>query len=191
MESIHKTKERLDGQLAGYEGSWAIAGGWAIDFFLGEKTRDHKDLEIAAWRDEQHLLRSFFSGEDCRYYKNGEAFEWREGQTLDPSVHELHCFEGDQELEILLNDRQDGCWTFRRNRQITLPEHQLFMQAALGIPVLAPEVVLLYKSKTPGDDDLHDLRHGLIEMGREQVAWLRNSIGVMNPSHEWLELLKD
>jgi aminoglycoside-2''-adenylyltransferase len=26
---------------------WFVAGGWAIDLFVGSRTRDHEDLEIA------------------------------------------------------------------------------------------------------------------------------------------------
>lgn len=39
-------------RLAGVAFPWWVVGGWAIDGFLGEKTREHADLEVAtpAWR---------------------------------------------------------------------------------------------------------------------------------------------
>jgi hypothetical protein len=33
--------------LAGVTAPWCVAGGWAIDLFLGRQTREHGDLEIA------------------------------------------------------------------------------------------------------------------------------------------------
>jgi hypothetical protein len=33
--------------LQGVDAPWYIAGGWAIDLFLGGQRRDHEDLEIA------------------------------------------------------------------------------------------------------------------------------------------------
>jgi hypothetical protein len=34
-------------RLAGVDVPWAVAGGWALDLFRGEVTREHSDLEIA------------------------------------------------------------------------------------------------------------------------------------------------
>ena len=34
-------------RLAGVTVPWYVAGGWAIDLFLGRTTREHADLEIA------------------------------------------------------------------------------------------------------------------------------------------------
>src|SRR5262245_287014 len=32
---------------------WAIAGGWAIDLWLGRQTREHHDVEVVVLRDDQ------------------------------------------------------------------------------------------------------------------------------------------
>ena len=34
-------------RMEGADFPWFVAGGWAIDLFLGTPTRDHEDLEIA------------------------------------------------------------------------------------------------------------------------------------------------
>ena len=46
--------------FAGYDRPWWIAGGWAIDMFLGRKTREHGDVDVALLRSDwaavqQHL----------------------------------------------------------------------------------------------------------------------------------------
>src|ERR1700686_2663981 len=32
---------------------WAVGGGWAIDLWLDEQTREHHDVEVAVRRDDQ------------------------------------------------------------------------------------------------------------------------------------------
>src|SRR5689334_4909817 len=35
---------------------WAFAGGWAIDLWLGEQTREHHDVEVAVRRVDRAVL---------------------------------------------------------------------------------------------------------------------------------------
>jgi hypothetical protein len=35
---------------------WAVAGGWAIDLWLGEQTREHHDIEVMVARRDQHKV---------------------------------------------------------------------------------------------------------------------------------------
>ena len=35
---------------------WGIAGGWAIDLWLGEQTREHHDIEVVVRRDDQTVV---------------------------------------------------------------------------------------------------------------------------------------
>jgi len=48
---------RIGEALSARELGWAVAGGWAIDLYLGRVTRQHADVDIAVWRDEQLRLR--------------------------------------------------------------------------------------------------------------------------------------
>jgi hypothetical protein len=38
---------------------WAIAGGWAIDLFIGSITREHDDIEIVIFREDQYSIQSY------------------------------------------------------------------------------------------------------------------------------------
>ena len=40
---------------------WYIAGGWAIDLYLGKKTREHLDIEIAITRTDQLVLKKYLN----------------------------------------------------------------------------------------------------------------------------------
>ena len=54
--SVGATMDRL--------GIWsAVAGGWAIDLWLGEQTRDHHDIEVVVRRCDQHRLHAALSAD--------------------------------------------------------------------------------------------------------------------------------
>lgn len=38
---------------------WWIAGGWAIDLFLGEQTREHEDVDVAILRKDEVAFRTY------------------------------------------------------------------------------------------------------------------------------------
>ena len=191
MESLTEVKEKLTKVLDGYDGFWALAGGWAIDFFLNQKTREHNDIEIATWRDEQSELQGFLSAWKCDYYQKGVAFHWTEQQTLELPVHELHCRQNGNKLEILLNERQGNEWIFRRNPRITYPEEKFSLESIQGIRILSPEVVLLYKSKSPNQNDDTDLKNALKKMETDQIKWVQENIKTLYSDHRWLQVLDE
>lgn len=45
--------------MTGFEGKWCIAGGWAIDLYLGKEIRTHGDIEILVFREDQKILKNY------------------------------------------------------------------------------------------------------------------------------------
>ncbi|HEV2736058.1 MAG TPA: hypothetical protein VGV85_14520, partial [Longimicrobiaceae bacterium] len=43
--------------MRGFGAPWCVAGGWALDLFLGRATRPHADVDLALFRDDQARLR--------------------------------------------------------------------------------------------------------------------------------------
>jgi hypothetical protein len=62
-----------------------------------------------------------------------------------------------------------------------------------GIPFLAPELVLLYKSKSTSgkkrSKDKADFEEVYIRLEPERRIWLRWALLSVDPSHPWIELL--
>ena len=77
--------------LGDYKGQWAIAGGWAIDLFLGRSTRAHADVDIAVFRDQQAELRATFSTFEFRLAIDGQLVDWERGRVLELPLHEIHA----------------------------------------------------------------------------------------------------
>src|SRR3954465_2185701 len=45
--------------MVGFHRPWWSAGGWAIDLALSQATREHADVEIALFREDQPALREY------------------------------------------------------------------------------------------------------------------------------------
>jgi len=177
---------RIARLLRGFKGPWFVAGGWAIDLFVGRETRAHEDIEIAVWRDDQRTLRQYLTGWRFEKIARGTREPWREDEWLALPVHEVHGVGPDGEsLEILLNERTGGAWQFRRNPTVTRPEDRIALRSRDGIPFLAPEVVLLYKAKDPRPHDEQDFTTAQPRLDPERAEWLRRALELCHPGHPW------
>ena len=155
-------------------------------------TRPHADVELAIFRSDQSLLHRHFRGWTFEKIVDGQGQVWSETERLELPVHEIHARSTDgppRAIEFLLNERDADNWIFRRDSSITLKLHRAVVRSAAGLPVLAPEVVLLFKAKSPRAKDECDFRSACAAMNASQRQWLRDGIAVCHPGHSWLESL--
>lgn len=47
--------------LADFGRPWGFCGGWAIDLFLGQEIRPHKDIDVAVLRRDQYVVRALLA----------------------------------------------------------------------------------------------------------------------------------
>lgn len=137
-----------------FAGPWFVCGGWAIDLFVGEVTREHEDIEIGGVRDDQEAVRSLFA--DWGLYK------------------------------ALPGRWVRGVWTCRRDPRVTRPIEDVFLRSATGIPIVAPEIQLLYKARHHQDKDEHDFGTALPLFSPQQRTWLREALAIVHPNDPWL-----
>ena len=179
---------RISELLKNYQGLWAIAGGWAIDLFLDKETRDHQDIEIIIPRNDQLKMQKYLKDWSFQYLNDGQLVEWNKDEYLELPFHEIHG--GDKngnKLEVLLNEVSNEVWKYRRHFEITCPISKLILNSKNDIPILCPEIVLLYKAKVKMPKDLADLRITLAEMNDDSIAWLKHSIGSSHgENQEWI-----
>jgi hypothetical protein len=148
--------QRVGSLLGGLGCEWYVCGGWAIDLFLGRVTRAHKDVDVAVARRDQLEAGDYLRrrGWGLQKASDGELSPWEEGEELAPPLHAVWCRNEAHEppfFELLLNEIDDELFRFRRDRSVTLPRARISFRTRCGLPVLAPEVVLLYKSNSPGE----------------------------------------
>jgi Aminoglycoside-2''-adenylyltransferase len=191
MSSTHLLPTKVALLMRDFKSSWGIAGGWAIDLYLGRVTRTHADIEIAILRRDQSALREYLSGWRWQKAFNAELSLWQ-GERLDWPVHELYCINEraePQQLEVLLNEAQGEQWVFRRNDEVKRPIAKCYLTTATGVNFLAPEIVLLYKSKAPRAQDEQDFAAVCARLDAERRAWLRAAVTICNAKHHWLNKL--
>jgi hypothetical protein len=177
--------------MAGFERPWAFCGGWAIDLFLGRITREHKDVDILVFRRDQLAVQSYLRdrGWTLEVAHDGVLTPWTEGEFTELPRHGIWCrnpAHAPDFLEVLLNETDGDRFLFRRDRSIELPLDRTILRTRSGLPVLAPEIVLLYKSAHPDiEENAADFRTAVAVLGSEQRAWLRAALGRMRPDHAW------
>ncbi len=175
-----------------YQGTWMVAGGWAIDLYLNEQTRTHGDIEIAIPRREQYLLYEFLEKWELNYVESGAFKAWKAGHWIELPIHEIHATLDGFHLEILFNEITSERWYFRRDPAISLPLDKTIIKNEGGIPILCPEAVLLYKAKHNEEKDLHDLKHTLQKLAKDSMGWLHKSIAYIHgKEHPWLAIIEE
>jgi hypothetical protein len=180
--------------MRGFDAPWCIAGGWAIDLFLGQVTRPHGDIEIAIFRQDQAQLRRHLPNWTFRKVVDGHAIIWSADEELKPPIHEIHAQatkDPQLSLEILLNERSGNDWIFRRDPRIHMPLKHAIVRDKRLLPILCPAIVLLFKAKNPRPKDDADFRSVRGEMSRDQLRWLEESLRVCDPTHRWLSQIRD
>jgi hypothetical protein len=123
----------------------------------------------------------------------GSLRPWPEGEVLPPSVHDIWCRRDPSapwSFQLMIDDVDADDWLFRRDHRIRRGVTTLFGRASRpGLPVLAPEVQLLYKSGSLRDKDAADFATVVALLTEPERAWLRESLLVTRPDHEWIARL--
>ena len=128
---------------------WSLCGGWAVDAWLGRQTRDHPDLDIAVFQDDQQAIFDHLSGWQLIAHDPqvaGDTSQPWDGRRLDLPAH-IHARSHDGfNLEVILSERSRRDWVFSREPRITMPLRRTAQQSAWGLPAVVPEVILFYKA---------------------------------------------
>ena len=184
--------EELPNLLRDLKAPWWIAGGWALDLFIGRVTRAHNDVEIAVFRADVDAVRGALPGWEFFVAQSGTFTPWRQGQALPKEAHELWSREKGREawqLEILVEERKGARWTYRRDADIGVHAKDLGRRSGGGLPYIRPEIQLLYKSKDPRPVDETDFLTVLPHLDPAQRAFLSAALWTTAPGHRWLQRL--
>ena len=99
--------------LDGLPVHWWIAGGQAIDLFVGSSTRPHQDVDVAVLRPDQLTVQAHLDGWDLRVAHNNRLTPWAPGQLLAASQHGIWARPNPASpwrWELLVDDVSDGDW---------------------------------------------------------------------------------
>jgi hypothetical protein len=103
-------------------------------------------------------------------------------------VNSLWCRpagEAEWLLEFLLDDAIEDEWVFRRQPDIRRRLSTIVRRTDAGLPYLAPEIQLLYKSRNPRPRDESDFRLIAPRLDGDARAWLNDALARTDPGHAW------
>jgi Aminoglycoside-2''-adenylyltransferase len=177
--------------LASVEAPWYVAGGWAIDLFVGEQRREHEDLEIAVPNSRfDEFLPSLDGLEVFVITGPDEATPIELARDRLEETHQTWVREpstGQWRLDVFREPSDGDTWICRRDASIRMPYDRVIEWTDDGIPHGRPEVIVLYKAKhahRPRDQD--DFAAVLPLLEAERRRWLAEALEVVHPGHPWL-----
>ncbi len=171
---------------------WWIAGGWALDLFIGRGIRAHNDLDVGVLRRDIGEILRVLAGWDVFEAHKGTLTRLPASARPRAGVNGLWCRPaGAQEwhLELLLDESEGDFWVFRRDTRIRRPFSAILRKTDEGIPYLSPEIQLLYKAKSMRERDQQDFEHVCPLLDTLARAWLRNALALTHPEHAWIRAL--
>ncbi len=177
--------------------AWWVSSGWAIDLYLGRVTRVHHDFDVGLFREDQLAARRHLASRGWTFLTphEGRLEPWPASMRLELPRHQAHAHKQGGFIDMLLSDRDGSIWRFRRNPRVVRQVDRLVLRGPEGLPYLAPEVVLLFKSatggKAPRPRDEADFAAVLAAgLEPERREWLRGALEVYQPDHGWLASLR-
>jgi Aminoglycoside-2''-adenylyltransferase len=178
--------------LRGLPVPWWIAGGWAIELFLGHPTRRHYDMDVAVLRRDQLALRHHLAGWDLHSASPERRLQPWDGRFLEQPIARIWSrrergapwlFDG------YLEEARDELWVDRDDERVSLPLGKLGRVTDDGLPFLSPEIVLFYMLSWPTPKAKADFLAARPKLSAESRDWLRRSLEIAQPGHLVLPLL--
>jgi hypothetical protein len=131
---------------------WWISGGQALDLFAGRSWRGHDDTDVGVCRQDLVVLRKLLRGWDLYRAWKGTLTPW-DGEPLraDLNQNNIWCRPSPYSpwsIDVSINEGDRRSWVYRRDPSIRLRWDQAVLATAEGIPYLAPDLQLLFKSKS-------------------------------------------
>lgn len=165
---------------------WWIAGGHALEAHVGRSWRSHDDTDVGIVRHDAGELTDVLAGWDVHVAAAGVLTPW-DGGPLDASrsQNNLWCRRSPAHpwcLDVLLGDGDDESWIYRRDPTIRRPWAEAVLRDRSGTPYLAPELQLLFKSKSLRPKDDVDAHAVVPLLGPERRTRLASYLA---PTHPW------
>ncbi|WP_341947502.1 hypothetical protein [Microbacterium sp. LWH11-1.2] len=187
-----RTPDDVVDLFRGYSPPWWIAGGWAIEAFVGS-SRPHGDIDPSIPRaDVSDLLRHLRSGWDVWAADRGSLTPLTEVDAGIPDTCSnlwLRKSGADPwEYDVILMDTSEGFWTYKRDARVNLPSDEILWERD-GIRYLRPEIQLLHKAPGLRPQDQRDFASSVPLLGPDAIHWLRSALTTAHPGHPWITLL--
>ena len=182
--------------LSGFGGPWWVGGGVALDLYAGERSRAHFDVDVWVLRRDGAQLRQpgglGSAGGNPRRERPESIPSYSQGFDEDRAAYGVWATPH-EELQVswlaLLQDVLGECWQSRYCPGVVVPLLDISLEAASGVPIVRPELVLLSKSLRRREVDEQDFRMIIPRLGQARRTYLATLLAQADPNHPWLATL--
>lgn len=172
---------------------WGLAGGHAVEQFVGTSIREHSDTDILVFRDERLRVQHWLS--EWRLFAAdppGTLRPWLDGECLPYGIHDIWGHRRHVQawqLQVMLAEVDADHWFMRGNPRVRGRRNDLIVRYH-GVPCIRIEVQLLYKARSNRAKDTADFQACLPYLSADANEWLKRQLPQILPTeHPWLEYL--
>ncbi len=170
--------------------TWCLAGGYAVEQFLGVSIRQHGDIDIVVYRDQQVIMQGWLKGWTLYAADPPGALRlWHEREFLPVGIHDIWGHQNHSEawqLQIMLAEVDNEDW-FSRHNPLIRGSRKTMITLYQGIPCMRIEIQLLFKARNHRPKDDQDFYTCLPYLDMEAKAWLKDRLLILHPhGHDWL-----
>lgn len=166
---------------------WILAGGFALEEFVGKPYRKHADIDVLIERKDQKLLTNYIDASRIFVAEDSKLKLFEKDKYYDSPIQDIWILSEDFSrwcLQIMLYDTEDDFWIYKRNKNIKLPQNELFW-IKNGIKIIKPEIQLLYKSNNVRPKDEYDFETIEKELSQKSKRWLNDALKECYDLHKW------
>lgn len=171
---------------------WCVVGGWALDLWHGEQTREHGDLEFTVLREHLPAFRTQLGTLDFFTVHSGTITPLGAEETPAPHIAQIWCFDRPAQswrVDMMLEPGTPDTWVYKRAPDIRRPRAEMVLHTPDGTPYLHPAAILLFKAKYRRPKDEDDFFRALPRLEKADRAWLETCLLQRHPGHAWLAAL--
>lgn len=178
------------GRFRSVSSRWWLSGGQALVAHLGRSWRDHADTDIGVCRTDVSGIVEALPGWDLQVAAAGVLSAW-DGRPLvaEQSQNNLWCRPTPSSpwaLDVTLGDGTEEDWVYRRDPSVRRAWAEAVLVTSGGVPYLAPELQMLFKSTRPRPKDDVDARVVLPALAPDRLRWLAERLP---NDHRWHRLI--
>lgn len=122
---------------------WWLAGGWAIDLFVGHARRTHADLDIGCFREDVRGVFDAIADWEIHVSASGTLTRVERGAVLPHGAHTLWSRPPSSPcwvLELLIEEAEKDHWVYRRDGRIRRHRADIVAHTTDGLCYVRPEI---------------------------------------------------
>jgi hypothetical protein len=182
--------EEIAALMDGAPFRWWIGGGLALELFSSRSWRSHGDSDVGICRRDAPMLRAWLDGFDLWVASGGQLLAWSGGSLSATraanNVWVRRRPDGPWIIDVCLGEGDGEQWCYRRDPGVVRPWDEVVQHDLRGVPYLAPEIQLLFKSKDIRERDQQDAEEVAPMLSDAARSWLQS---VLAFEHPWQALL--